>query len=209
MLQVHHLNNSRSQRILWLLEELALPYEVVAHERDPATMRAPASVKAVHPLGKLPVVLDGGLTIAESGAIVEYLLSRYGHGRLAPAPGTAEHVAYLQWLHFAEGSGMPLVVLLLYLGRMPGVPEPVTAAVRAQLADALAYADGRLGASPYFAGAELSAADVQMTFFLQAATVYLRSADQYLRVGEFLGEMTARPAYQRAIERGGPFELGR
>ena len=183
MITVHHLNNSRSQRVLWLLEELGLPYEIKKYERDAKTMLAPPALMKVHPLGKSPVITDDGVTVAESGAIVEYLVDVYGAGRLRPAAGTPEQRRYTYWLHFAEGSAMPLLLLKLVFGKVRGAPVPffikpvvrgiadkVTSTfINPNIARQLAFMEAELGSRPWFAGAEFTAADVQMSFPLEAA----------------------------------------
>lgn len=223
MLTVHHLNNSRSQRILWLLEELGLPYEIKRYQRDPQTMLAPQELKAIHPLGKSPLLTDdtagGPVTIAESGAIIEYLLDTYGNGRLAPARGSAEFLRYRFWLHYAEGSIMPLLVMKLVVGtvakRAPVLLRPVAKAVVGginqaflgpQLALHLGYIESELGKSSWFAGEDLTAADIQMSFPLEAATARA-GAPPLPRIDAFVKRIHARPAYQRALQKGGKFEL--
>ena len=183
MVVVHHLNNSRSQRVLWLLEELGVPYEVKRYQRDAKSMLAPPALLAVHPLGKSPVVVDGDLTVAESGAIVEYLVVRYGGGRLIPRSGTPERLRYTYWLHYAEGSAMPPLLLKLVFDRVAAtpVPWPVSAVARRiagsvqsafiapQLTRHLDFMESELAVRPWFAGDEFTAADVQMSFPLEAA----------------------------------------
>jgi glutathione S-transferase len=216
MLTVHHLNNSRSQRVLWLLEELGVPYEIKRYERDPKTMFAPPELRAVHPLGKSPVITDDGLTIAESGAIIEYLVDRYGAGRFAPQPGTPERLRYTYWLHYAEGSAMPPLLLKLIArrignARMPFFAKPIARRIATnlqanfvdpQLRLHLGYIDKELDATGWFAGNDFTAADVQMSFPLEAATARGATA-QLPAIGAFLQRIHARPAYQRALERGG------
>jgi glutathione S-transferase len=220
MLTVHHLNNSRSQRVLWLLEELGVPYEIKRYERDPKTMLAPPDLRAVHPLGKSPVITDDGLTIAESGAIIEYLVDRYGAGRFAPQPGTPERLRYTYWLHYAEGSAMPPLLLKLIArrignARMPFFAKPIARKIATnlqadfvdpQLRLHLGYIDKELGATGWFAGSDFTAADVQMSFPLEAATARGATA-QLPAIGAFLQRIHARPAYQRALERGGKYEI--
>jgi glutathione S-transferase len=220
MLQVHHLNNSRSQRVLWLLEELGCPYELIPYQRDPKTLLAPAQLRRVHPLGKSPVITDGAHTLAESGAIIEYLLDAYGAGRLRPPAGSAERLRYTYWLHYAEGSAMPPLLLKLvfqYLprGPVPALLRPLVRAIAAgaqksyidpQLALHMDYWEAELGGSAWFAGADFSAADIQMSFPAEAA-----AARSGLPLGErlrgFLERIHARPAYQRALSVGGGFNL--
>ena len=205
MIEVHHLNNSRSQRILWLLEELGLPYEVVRHERDPATMAAPPALRQVHPLGKSPVLREEGETVAETGAIVEYLLERHGQGRLAPAPGTPARRRFRYWMHFAEGSAMPPLLVKLYLLRLGEAAGPLLARIDAQIAGLLDFVEAELGAGPWLAGPEPTAADIMMSFPLEVAVA--RGGLDAGRPGLWglLGRMHARPAYARALARGGPY----
>jgi len=221
MITVHHLNNSRSQRVLWLLEELGLAYEVIRYERDPRTMRAPLSLRQVHPLGKSPVITDDGLTLAESGAIVEYLVETYGDGRLVPAPGTPERLRYTYWLHYAEGSAMSPLLMKLVFQRMPQGPVPAllrplvriiaaraqTTFVDPQIALHMQYCEGELGKASWFAGEDFTAADIQMSFPLEAAASRFGLDERYPKLQAFLERIHARPAYQRALERGGPYEL--
>ena len=221
MICVHHLNNSRSQRVLWLLEELALPYELVCYARHPTTMLAPAALKQVHPLGKSPVLTDGERVLAESGAILEYLVATYGNGRLAPALGTPDHLDYTYWLHYAEGSLMPLLLLKLIFDALeegratPWLMRPLTRSlgrrlkrllVDRQLHDHLAYIEAHLQGRSWFAGAALTAADVQMSFPLEAALART-SAAHHPNIAAALARMQARPAYARALVRGTPYAL--
>jgi glutathione S-transferase len=221
MITVHHLNNSRSQRILWLLEELSLPYELRRYERDPKTMLAPASLRAVHPLGKSPVLTDDGATLAESGAIVEYLVGRYGGGRLAPPSGTPERLRYAYWLHYAEGSAMPPLLMKLIFDRMPRGPMPalmrpivrgIARRVRGgfvdpQIALHLDYQEQELGRSLWFAGSEFTAADIQMSFPVEVAAVRGGLDATRPKLWAFLERIHERPAYQRALDKGGRYEL--
>lgn len=223
MIVVHHLNNSRSQRVLWLLEELELPYEVKRYERDARTLLAPDELKAVHPLGKSPVITDGELTIAESAAIIEYLLDRYAHGRLQPAPGSPDHLRFRYWMHYAEGSAMPPLLLKLVFdkvaqGPMPFFVRPIARAIanganRAfigpQLKTHLDYMEAELGKAPWFAGEDFTAADVQMSFPLEAARSRGGLDESRPRLMDFLKRIHARPAYRRALERGGPYDFVR
>jgi glutathione S-transferase len=223
MIVVHHLNNSRSQRILWLLEELGLEYEIRKYQRDPKTMLAPPELLAVHPLGKSPVISDGETVVAESGAIVEYLLERYGNGRLAPPAGTPEKLRYTYFLHFAEGSAMPALVMKLVFDRvenerMPFFARPIARAiaqkvkssyVMPQISRQLAYLESELEKSEWFAGAQFSAADIMLSFVLEAAASRGGMDEQYPKLKRFLGRIHARPAYRRAIERGGQYDYAR
>lgn len=221
MITVHHLNNSRSQRVLWLLEELGLAYEVKRYERDPKTMLAPESLRKVHPLGKSPVITDGELTVAESGAIIEYLVERYGKGRLAPAAGTPERLRYTYWLHFAEGSAMPPLLMKLVFDRiekgpMPFFVKPIAKAIAGKvkgsfiepnLTRQLDYIEGELGKHAWFAGDDFSAADIQMSFPLEAAAARGGLGKSRPKLMQFLERIHQRPAYQRALERGGKYDL--
>ena len=223
MITVHHLNNSRSQRILWLLEELGLEYEIKKYQRDPKTMLAPPELKAVHPLGKSPVITDGDTVVAESGAIVEYLVERYGNGRLAPAAGSPEKLKYTYFLHFAEGSAMsPLLMKLVFdrveNGPMPFFVKPIARAIARKVKDGfvnpniqaqLDYLESELAARPWFAGQEFTAADIQMSFPLEAATARGGLGAQYPKLSGFVQRIHARPAYQRALTRGGKYDYAR
>ncbi len=221
MIIVHHLNNSRSQRVLWLLEELGLPYEVKRYARDAKTMLAPPELRAVHPLGKSPVISDDGEIIAETGAIVEYLVDKAG-GRLRPVHGTREQRRYTYWLHFAEGSAMPPLLMTLVFGKIPTMPMPFFARpiarriaegvqqrmIAPNLRNQLAFMESELQNRDWFAGDTFTAADVQMSFPLEAAAQRGGlTAAAYPRLADFLQRIHARPAYQAAIERGGPYAL--
>ncbi len=210
MIEFHHLENSRSQRILWLLEELGLDYQIVRYSRDPATRLAPATLKAVHPLGKSPVIRDGGLVVAESGTIVEYLVGKYDSGRLAPARdfNSPDYVAYLHWLHFAEGSAMVPLLLKLYVGRLKEAGAPLAPRITSELENHFSYMSGALGERDYFVANRFSAADIQLSFVLDAGEARgpLKSYPNLVRLHE---RLRARPAYVRALERGGPYQLAR
>jgi glutathione S-transferase len=221
MIVVHHLNNSRSQRILWLLEELGLEYDIRRYQRDAKTMLAPPELRQVHPLGKSPVITDEGRTIAESGAIIEYLVGRYGNGRLIPAEDTPERLRYTYWLHYAEGSLQPLLLMKLFFDRiekapMPFFAKPVAKAIAGKAKDSFIvpnlernfdYLEGELGRSTWFAGAEFSAADVQMSFPLEASVSRGGLDSKRPKLIVFLERIHARPAYKKAIERGGEYAL--
>lgn len=222
MITVHHLNNSRSQRILWLLEELGVPYEIKRYQRDPKTMLAPPELRAVHPLGKSPVITDGELTLAESGAIIEYLADRYGAGTLIPAHGTPERLRCNYWLHYAEGSAMPPLLLKLVFRQvetspMPFFVKPIAKGIAhkvqhsfvdPQLRLHLDYLEGELGKSEWFAGDAFSAADIQLSFPLEAFAARGGLDAGYPRLSAFLQRIHARPAYQRALQQGGEYRLG-
>jgi glutathione S-transferase len=207
MLVVHHLNNSRSQRILWLLEELALPYEIVFHQRDPQTNLAGDSLKKVHPLGKSPVLQDGDTNVIESSAIIEYIVRRHAKGRLAPAESSPDWPRYLQLLHYAEGSAMLPVMMKLYVSRLGGAGAPLEPRVHGELDNHLGFLDRELGTKDFFVGSTLTAADIQLSFVFQAARL-LYGLQKFPNLARFLDQMQARPAYQRALERGGPYAFG-
>jgi glutathione S-transferase len=206
MLKVHHLNNSRSQRILWLLEELGTPYEIVHYKRMEPVPLAPPELKEVHPLGKSPVITDDDATVAESGAIVEYLLDKYGNGRMRPAPGTPEHVAYLQWMHYAEGSAMGPLLMALFLGMLGEGGKPLMPYVDMEIDKHLSYIEGALGDRSFLVGDNLSGADVQISFVLEAAAAGDR-LKEHPGLTRYLSALHARPAYERALEKGGPYQL--
>jgi len=218
MIVVHHLNNSRSQRVIWLLEELGLPYEVKRYERDAKTMLAPPELRAIHPLGKSPVITDGDKTVAETGAIIEYVLETYGQGRLIPAVGTPERLRYTYWLHYAEGSAMtPLLLKLVFTAlpaRAPGLLKGLVKGiangalkgfVEPQLKTHVDYWEAELTQSPWFAGPDFTAADIMMSFPLEAGASRA-GAGAKPHVKAFLDKIHARPAYQEALKRGGPYD---
>lgn len=221
MIVVHHLENSRSQRILWLLEELGLPYRVERYPRDERTMEAPEALRRIHPLGKSPVVTDGEQVLAESGAIVEYLVARYGGGRLVPPPDSPQRLRYTYWLHFAEGSAMPPLVMKLVFDRVASAPmpffaKPIARRIAAGVLDRfvmpnikrqLAYMEDELSREPWFAGREFTGADIQMSFPLEAAAMRGGLDGRHPNLVGFLARIHARPAYRRALERGGPYRL--
>src|SRR5262249_50066586 len=210
VIEVHHLNNSRSQRILWLLGELALEYKIVPYQRDPVTRLAPPALKAIHPLGKSPVIRDGALVMAESGAIIEYLVGRYGNGQLAPRRdfNSSDYACYLHWLHFAEGSAMLPLLLKLYVSRLGQAGAPLQARIESELKNHFDYMSTALGDRDYFVANQFSAADIQLSFVLDAGASRgpLTAYPNLVRLHE---RLKARPAYRRALERGGPYELGR
>ena len=196
MITVHHLNDSRSQRVLWLLEELGTPYQIVRHARDATTRLAPPELMAVHPLGKSPVIVDDGLTVHESGAIVDYLIRRHGSGRLQPLPGTPDFERYNQWLHYAEGSAMLPLMLRLYVGRLGEAGAPLKPRIDSELANHLGYVNRALEGRQFLVGDSLSGADIQMSFVAEAARD-LRVA--YPAMDAWVRRLWARPAYQRAL----------
>ncbi|MBW4609388.1 MAG: glutathione S-transferase [Hassallia sp. WJT32-NPBG1] len=210
MIVVHHLNNSRSQRVLWLLEELAIEYEIKRYERDTETMLAPTSLRQVHPLGKSPVITDGEETIAESGAIIEYLMDRYGNGRLIPAPGTPERLRYTYWLHYAEGSAMPPLLLRLIFNNFGiGDSNAMDGFIAPQIKLHFDYIEGELHKSTWFVGEEFTAADIQMSFPLELLATVAPDVESRPKLKEFLARIHARPAYKRALERGGKYDFAK
>ncbi|MEQ1684177.1 MAG: glutathione S-transferase [Burkholderiaceae bacterium] len=204
MIVLHHLNESRSQRVLWLLEELELPYEIRHYTRDAKTRLAPPELQAVHPLGKSPVVEDDGLTLVESGAIVDALIRRHGAGRLQPAAGSADFERYQQWLHYAEGSAMLPLMLKLYVSRLGDAGAPLKPRIDSELANHLGYVDRALQGRDWLVGNTFSGADVQMSFVGEAARG-LRA--NYPAMDAWVRRFQQRPAYRRALERGGPYSM--
>ena len=204
MMIVHHLNNSRSQRILWLLEELGLPYALKRYQRDPKTNLAPPELKAINALGKSPVLEDGSRVVIESGAIVDYLIRRHGQGRLQPDPATAAYDTYVQWLHFAEGSAMLPLMLNLYVGRLGDAGAPLHPRIESELANYLGYLNDALAQSPYLLGEELSGADIQMSFIGEIAKAQGK-LPAYPNLAAWVQRFQARPAYRKALEKGGEY----
>jgi glutathione S-transferase len=221
MVVVHHLNNSRSQRVLWLLEELGVPYEVKRYERDAKSMLAPPALLAIHPLGKSPVITDGEIVLPESGAIIEYLVDTYGNGRLKPPAGSAQRLKYLYWMHYAEGSAMPPLLLRLVFNRVANnpAPWPISAIARRiattvdksfiepNLTRHLNFMEAELTAQTWFAGEEFTAADVQMSFPLEAAASRGGLNASRPKLMAFLERIHGREAYKRALERGGRYDF--
>ncbi|HEY1057205.1 MAG TPA: glutathione S-transferase [Limnobacter sp.] len=223
MIVVHHLEHSRSQRILWLLEELGLPYEVKHYKRDAKTYLAPPELFKVHPLGKSPVITDGDVTVAESGAIIEYLVDKAG-GKLRPAPGTQAHRDYTYWLHFAEGSAMPFLVMTLIFNKIEQAPVPlllkplilpIAKGISAQVKKSFLnpnlerqfqYLEGVLAKQPWFCGQDMTAADIMMSFPLEAAMDRASDASSNLpHIKAFVERIHALPTYKKALEVGGPY----
>ena len=204
MLTVHHLNNSRSQRILWLLEELGTPYEIVKYQRMEPIPLAPPELREVHPLGKSPVITDGGKTIAESGAIVEYLIDTYGKGKMKPKAGTDDYWRYVEWMHYAEGSAMLPLLLALYGGMLGDGAALLRPRIDSEIASNLSYMEAGLGGRQFFVGNDLTGADIQLLFVLQAAGSRL---EPYPALVAYRDRMHARPAYKRGIDKGGPYQL--
>ena len=209
MLEVHHLNNSRSQRVLWLLEELGTPYRIVHYQRDAQTMLAPPSLKAIHPLGKSPVIRDGEQVVAESGAILEYLVDRYGNGRFAPARGTAAFESYRYWMHYAEGSMMTPLLVKLYLGRLGDAAKALVERVDAQIQMHLAFVEESLGSKTFLTGEDFTAADIQMSFPVEVTATQSALNEHHPQLRAWLKRLHQRSAYQRALEKGGPYAYAR
>jgi glutathione S-transferase len=218
MITVHHLNNSRSQRVLWLLEELGCHYEVRRYERDVVTMQAPKELRAIHPLGKSPVIEDRGLIIAETGAIFDYLVGRYGNGNLIPDAGSPERLRYTYWMHYAEGSAMTPLLLKLVFSRLPqSAPVLMRGAMKSAMARAqervsdpqirmhIDYWDTELSKSEWFAGSAFTAADIMMSFPLEAAAARSDAKSRPM-VKAFLDRIHHRGSYQNALRKGGSYD---
>jgi len=205
MIVVHHLNDSRSQRILWLLEELGLPYEIKRYERDATTRLAPPELKAVHPLGKSPVITDDGRTVHESGAVIDYLLRRHGGGRLAPAPGSDAYETFNQWLHYAEGSAMLPLMLQLYVGRLGEAGAPLQPRIDSEIDNHLGYVEQALAGRDWLMG-EFTGADIQMSFVGEVARAFGRLQTRP-NLAAWVARFQARPAYRKALETGGAYNL--
>ncbi len=208
MIRLHHLNESRSQRILWLLEELGVPYEIVRYQRNAETRLAPPELKAVHPLGKSPVLEDGALKIAESGAIVEYLCAKYGDGKLAVAADSADWPAYIEWLHYAEGSAMLPLMLGMYTGRLGEAGAPLKPRIDSETHNHISYVDGALAGRQFFTGDRLTGADIQMSFVPEVMRAFGKLKD-YPNLDAWIDRMHARPAWKAALAKGGEYALGR
>jgi glutathione S-transferase len=208
MLTLHHLNDSRSQRVLWLLEELGAPYEMVRYQRNPQTRLAPPELAKIHPLGKSPIIVDGDIKIAESGAIVDYLVRRHGKGAMMPAHGSAEYEAYQEWLHYSEGSAMLPLMLNLYVSRLKEAGAPLHPRIDGELANHLGYIDGALQGREFFVGRSLTGADIQMSFVGEMAKVFDKLGP-YPNLSAWLSRMHARPAFQRSVEQGGAYRFAK
>jgi glutathione S-transferase len=204
MIVLHHLNNSRSQRIVWLLEELGLPYELRMHERDKQTQLAPPGLRAVSPVGKAPVIEDGGLVLLESSAIVDYLLRRHGKGRLQPDATSVEYDRYVQWLHYAEGSAMLPLMLNLYVSRLNEAGAPLQPRIDSELANHLGYIDQSLAGKQYIMGDDFTGADVQLSFIGEMAVRQGRAA-AYPHLSAWLDRLHSRPAFRASVAKGGPY----
>ena len=208
MLTLHHLNDSRSQRVLWLLEELAVPYDIKRYQRNPETRLAPPELKTVHPLGKSPVITDGDIRLAESGAIVDYVIRRYGKGEMMSAVGSADYEPYNEWLHYAEGSAMLPLLLNLYVSRLKEAGAPLHPRIDSEMANHLGYVDGALRGREFFVGEALTGADIQMSFVGEMAKVF-NKLGPYPNLSAWLSRMHARPAFQRSIGKGGAYRFAK
>jgi glutathione S-transferase len=208
MIKIHHLNESRSQRILWFLEELGVPYEIVPYARDATTRLAPPALEAVHPLGKSPVMEDGSVKIAESGAIVEYLAATYGDGRFARAQTSPDWPAYIEWLHYAEGSAMLPLMLNMYVARLGEAGAPLHPRIESEIKNHISYVDGALKGRQFFVGDSLTGADVQMSFVAEVVRAFGKQKD-YPNLDAWIDRMHARPAWKAALAKGGEYGLGR
>ncbi|MEO8142857.1 MAG: glutathione S-transferase [Betaproteobacteria bacterium] len=205
MIVVHHLNDSRSQRILWLLEELALPYEI-KHYKRMETRLAPPELKAIHPVGKSPVITDNGKTVYESGAIIDYVIRRHAGGRLQPDPATPAYDDYQMWMHYAEGSAMLPLMLNLYVSRLGEGGAPLHARIESEIANHLGYLDGHLKGRSYLMGDAFTGADIQMSFIGEIAETYGKRA-AFPNLDAWVKRLHARPAYKKALEKGGPYRF--
>jgi glutathione S-transferase len=208
MLTLHHLNDSRSQRILWLLEELGVPYELKHYQRDAKTRLAPPELTAIHPLGKSPVLSDGGLKLAESGAIVDYLIRKYGNGKMMPQVGTPDYEAYNEWLHYAEGSAMLPLMLNLYVSRLKEAGAPLQPRIDSEIANHLGYVDGALKGREFFIGKTLTGADIQMSFVGEMADIF-EKLGPFPNLAAWLKRMHERPAFKRSVEKGGAYRFAK
>lgn len=202
MIEVHHLRESRSRRITWLLEELGLDYTVIYYDRDPKTRLAPPELQKIHPLGKAPVVRDGEQVLIESGAIIDYLLRTYGKGRFAPAPDSTDYNRYVQFLHYAEGSAMLPLLLKLYVSRLGEAGAPLHPRINGEIANHLGYLNRELEGRDYFVGDSLTGADIQLSFVAQAG-VRGAGPDAFPNLSRFVAMVEARPAYQKAVAKNG------
>lgn len=221
VITVHHLDHSRSQRVLWILEELEVPYEIVTYQRDPKTLLAPAALTNVHPLGKSPVLVDGDKVLAESGAILEYLVETYGNGKLVPPRGTQAYLDYRYFMHYAEGSLMPYLLLALLFTKLETAPAPffvkpimkrisstlMEIIVNPNLQRHVGFLAQHLEKTPWFAGDELTAADIQMSYAIDALVTRTATLKLSPKIVALANRMHERPAYQRAIAKGGPVML--
>ena len=206
MITIHHLNDSRSQRVLWLLEELGVPYVIAHYQRDATTRLAPPELKAVHPLGKSPVMTDEHATIIESGAIIDHIVRRHGGGRLAPSTDSADYDAYVQWMHYAEGSAMLPLLLKMYVARLGEAGAPLAPRIDGEIANHLGYVEASLAGREWLVGNDLTAADIQMSFVGEVAGAYGLRA-HYPAIDAWVKRFQARDAYRRALDKGGAYSF--
>lgn len=206
MITVHHLNESRSQRILWLLEEIGAPYEIKFYTRDATTRLAPPELKLIHPLGKSPVITDEHATIIESGAIIDHIIRKHGGEAFQPLAGSADYETYNQWMHYSEGSAMFPLLLKLYVARLGEAGAPLHPRIESEIANHLGYIEVSLDGRDWLVGDTLSGADVQMSFVGEIAGAFGLRA-HYPNLDAWVKRFQARPAYQRALERGGPYSF--
>ena len=206
MIIVHHLDDSRSQRILWLLEELGLPYEIRQHKRDPKTRLAPPELRQIHALGKSPVIEDGAKVVAESGAIIDYVLRHYGNGRLAPAPSASEYDDYIHWMHYAEGSGMPALIIRINVARVGEAAAPALPRLDGEISLQLGYLNDALKGRLYILGREFSAADIQLSFIGELAGARF-GIDGYPDIKAWVQRFQGRLAYLAALAKGGAYSF--
>ena len=206
MITVHHLNESRSQRILWLLEEIGTPYDIKFYQRDATTRLAPPELMAVHPLGKSPVISDEHGTIIESGAIIDHIIRKHGGGALAPQAESVDYEVYNQWLHYAEGSAMLPLMLKLYSGMLGDAAAPLKPRIDSEIANHLGYVEASLAGKDWLVGGALSGADIHMSFVGEIACRYGLHAT-HPNIGSWVKRFQARDAYKRALERGGPYSM--
>ena len=207
MITVHHLNDSRSQRVLWLLEEMGVPYEIKHYQRNAQTRLAPPELIAVHPLGKSPVITDNGVTVFESGAIIDYLIRHHGNGSLQPATHTSEFEVYQQWMHYAEGSAMLPLLLKLYVSRLGEAGAPLTPRIEGEISNHLGFVNQSLEGKEWLVGSAMTGADIQMSFVGEVAGAR-GNRERYPHIEAWVKRFQARPAYRKAIERGGPYAYG-
>ncbi len=207
MLVVHHLNESRSQRILWLLEELGAPYEIAFHQRNAETRLAPPELVAIHPLGKSPVIVDDGQVVHESGAIIDYIIRKHGGGRFAPPAGTADHEKYLQWIHYGEGSAMLPLMLFMYVARLGEAGAPLHPRIESEIANHMGYIEGALAGREWLVGDGPTGADAQLSFVPEVLKAFGKLA-AYPNMSAWIERIHARPAWRRGLEKGGPYALG-
>jgi glutathione S-transferase len=206
MITVHHLDDSRSQRILWLLEELGLSYDITQHKRDPNTRLAPSELRKIHPLGKSPVIENDGRVVAESGAIIDYILRKFGNGRLQPSPSDIHYDDYMHWMHYAEGSAMPALIIRINVARIGEAASPALPRLDSEIALHLEYLNNALDGRPYIVGDQLTAADIQLSFVGELAAARF-GIFRYPNIEAWVHRFQARPAYKAALAKGGAYSF--